>query len=33
MTDAKDRCRYVLEQPIVRPAGVAYNFGSHPACV
>lgn len=26
MTDAPDRCRYVLEQPIVRPPGRTYNY-------
>jgi len=26
MTDAPDRCRYVLEQPIVRPPGRAYIY-------
>jgi CubicO group peptidase (beta-lactamase class C family) len=26
MTDAPDRCRYVLEQPLVRPPGRVYNY-------
>ncbi len=26
MTDAPDRCRYVLEQPLIRPPGRAYNY-------
>ncbi|WP_119303416.1 serine hydrolase domain-containing protein [Dongia deserti] len=26
MTDAPDRCRYVLEQPLIRPPGRTYNY-------
>ncbi len=26
MSDAPDRCRYVLEQPLIRPPGRAYNY-------